>query len=85
MIESVAEGIDIQVEKVFSELKSKSVDLRSEPVQKRVRRLKDLDKWIKDNREEIQNAAIADLGKHRFAADISEVQIVSQEIKYFKR
>ena len=82
MIDSVAEGIDLQVENTFKKLKAKSVQLRTEPVRNRVRRLKDLEKWIVENREDIQDAAVADLGKHRYAADISEVQIVAQEIKY---
>ncbi len=76
---------ELSVGDAFERLKRKSVQLKTEPIAVRRKRLKKLLKWVMSNRERIKNAVFQDLHKPHTEADISEVYPVAGEIRHALR
>ncbi|HEX5170346.1 MAG TPA: aldehyde dehydrogenase family protein [Cyclobacteriaceae bacterium] len=69
------------IREVFSSLKAKSLELRSEEVNRRKDRLRALRRWIFQNANQLQEAAYADLAKPPIEFDAIEILYVLSEIK----
>lgn len=67
---------------IFDQQKSKSLQLRTEPISKRKARLKALKTWIIDNKDKIRKAVYADLRKPESDIDITEIYMVTTEINH---
>ncbi|MBC7456663.1 MAG: aldehyde dehydrogenase family protein [Bdellovibrionaceae bacterium] len=69
--------------KIFNALKEKALLNRSEAVSSRVERLAKLQKWIKDNESQIEDAIYQDFKKPKFETQVTEILLVQSELKYF--
>lgn len=69
------------VEAAFGRLRQKSVQLKTEPISDRKKRLARLLKWVMSNRDRIKTAVFKDFQKPPTEVDISEVYPVVGEIK----
>ena len=69
-----------QVRKIFNKQKEKSLQLRTESIKDRKRRLHKLRRWILDNKSKIREAAYQDLRKSELEADIFEIYPVTSEL-----
>ncbi|MBC7458882.1 MAG: aldehyde dehydrogenase family protein, partial [Bdellovibrionaceae bacterium] len=69
--------------KIFNALKEKALLNRSEAVSSRVERLVKLQKWIKDNESQIEDAIYQDFKKPKFETQVTEILLVQSELKYF--
>lgn len=70
-----------EISEDLKQLKASSWQLRKEGVRERKRRLRDLEKWILDNRDNIHKAVFADFRKSSNETDISEIFPVLTEIR----
>ena len=71
----------MEIREVFEKQKETSQQLRSEPIKKRIERLKAIKRWVYANREEIRDAIYKDLKKPPEEADITEIYVVIREVK----
>lgn len=69
--------------KIFSALKEKALSNRSESAASRVERLVKLQRWIKDNESQIEDALFQDFKKPKFETQVTEILLVQSELKYF--
>lgn len=69
-----------QFQPLFDQQKIKSLELRTEPIDNRRRRLKSLKYWILNNKDKIRMALHTDLRKSATDTDISEIFTVTTEI-----
>lgn len=69
------------LQQTFDRCRSSVTSLRSEKLAARKKRLRDLRRWIKDNRSRIQHAVYADLGKPAPEVDATEIFPVLSEIR----
>ncbi len=69
------------IERIFRSQKSKSIELRIEPVKARQKRLNKLNEWIFANREKIKQAVHLDFKKPLLEIDTSEIYPVVTEIR----
>ena len=72
---------ELNIDPIFQAQKSKSLQLRSEPISMRIRRLKILKKWIDNNTNHIQQAVYADFKKPAVEVDLSDIYPVLTELK----
>ena len=77
----VNSSLETVLRKAFHQQKSRIKDLRSEPIENRILRLKSLRDWIHSNRAELHLAMHADFKKHPVEVDGIEVFHVLAEIK----
>jgi aldehyde dehydrogenase (NAD+) len=77
----VASSSETALMNVFHQQKSRIKDLRSEPIQNRIQRLKSLRDWVQSNRAELHLAMHADFKKHPVEVDGIEIFHVLSEIK----
>ncbi|MEP4532424.1 MAG: aldehyde dehydrogenase family protein [Cyclobacteriaceae bacterium] len=73
------------MKKTFHRQQRKSIELRSEKISLRKKRLEVLEKWMLQNREAIKAALASDLGKSAHEADISEVFPALSEVRKARR
>ncbi|MEP0367854.1 MAG: aldehyde dehydrogenase family protein [Cyclobacteriaceae bacterium] len=73
------------MKKTFNRQQRKSIELRSEKISLRKKRLEVLEKWMLQNREAIKAALASDLGKSAHEADISEVFPALSEVRKARR
>ncbi len=76
-----SQTLETVLTKIFALQKSKSKELRIEPVHDRKLRLQKLREWIHTNRTAIQDAMYADFKKHPLETDGIEILNVLAEIK----
>ena len=69
--------------KTFNALKEKALSNRAESTSVRIERLVKLQKWIKDNETQIEDALLQDFKKPRFETQVTEILLVQSELKYF--
>lgn len=69
--------------KTFNALKEKASVQRSETVSIRLERLVKLQKWIKENESQIEEALYLDFKKPKFETQVTEILLVQSELKYF--
>ncbi|WP_456460451.1 aldehyde dehydrogenase family protein [Reichenbachiella sp.] len=69
-----------QFQSQFDKQKVRSLELRTEPIEHRRKRLKSLKTWILNNKDKIREALHADLRKSATDTDISEIFTVTTEI-----
>lgn len=69
-----------QFQPLFDKQKNKSIQLRTEPIEHRRKRLKSLKTWILNNKRKIREALYSDLRKSETDTDISEIFTVTTEI-----
>ena len=69
-----------EIRKIFESQKQKSLELRTESIKNRKRRLKKLRRWILNNKQKIRSAAHQDLRKSELEADIFEIYPVTSEL-----
>lgn len=69
--------------KIFNALKEKALLNRSESATSRVERLVKLQRWIKDNESQIEDALFQDFKKPKFETQVTEILLVQSELKYF--
>ncbi len=72
-------------ESAFAALKSRSLDLRSETLEARKKRLKTLEMWIHTNRDRIKQAVHTDYKKPLLEVDTSEIYPVLTELRHVLR
>ncbi|MEQ9438394.1 MAG: aldehyde dehydrogenase family protein [Cyclobacteriaceae bacterium] len=70
------------IPQLFEQQKLRSLALRDEPVERRVKKLKRLKKWIKRHRSAIQDAIYQDFRKPTYETDGSEILFILQEINH---
>lgn len=68
------------IQSSFEAHKNKSLELRHEPIQNRIARLKALRSWILNNKDRIRKALYQDLKKPETDTDISEIFTVTSEL-----
>ncbi|MEO9475456.1 MAG: aldehyde dehydrogenase family protein [Cyclobacteriaceae bacterium] len=73
------------MKKTFNKQQRKSIELRSEKIALRKKRLNVLEKWMLQNRETIRAALKSDLGKSAHEAEISEVFPAISEVRKARR
>jgi len=71
----------MDINQVFEKQGVRSVELRTEPIKARIRRLKDLRNWIMTNRVRIQAAVYKDLRKPPEEVDLYETWIALGEVR----
>ncbi len=74
-------SLELTLEKIFSFLRQALPNLRTEPVSKRIERLKRLRDWIHANRSSLHKAMYDDFQKHPTEVDGTELFHVLSEIK----
>lgn len=67
---------------VFQSLKARSLQLRSEPVRARAKRLTQLADWLEKNQKSLEEAVYKDLGKPAMEVTTSEIFPVLTEISH---
>ncbi len=75
-------GAQVGFAAAFGELKARSQKLRSEPLGERVKRLKKLEKWVRDHTLDIEKAVFLDLGKPAMEVGTSEIFPTLAEIQH---
>ncbi len=71
----------MNINDVFEKQGSKCLELRTEPIKARVKRLKSLRSWILANRIRIQQAVYKDLHKAAEETDLNEIYVALGEVK----
>lgn len=69
--------------KIFNALKEKALAQRAESTSARIERLVKLQRWIKDNESQIEDAIYQDFKKPKFETQVTEILLVQSELKYF--
>lgn len=85
MTEKTAQMADVDIALAFEKQKKRSLELRKEPWQKRLRKLKELKKFILKNQNRITAALHSDLRKPHLEGMISEVYPVVSSIRHTVR
>ncbi|EKB50757.1 aldehyde dehydrogenase family protein [Cecembia lonarensis] len=70
------------IDEVFNLQKTQSLKMRQSPAIQRIALLKKLQNWINEHQEDIRRAIFADFKKPYPEIDISEIFVVSSEIKH---
>ncbi len=82
-MEAVVQALDVtRINTILTEQKKKSIELRSEPIANRKKRLLKLYDWIFANRSKIQEAVHNDFRKPVLEVDTSEIYPVVAEIRH---
>ena len=71
----------MNISEAFNAQRRKSLELRSEKINERVKRLRAIKKWILTNRVKIQNAVRSDLNKPIEETDLTEIYIALADVK----
>ncbi|MCP4460764.1 MAG: aldehyde dehydrogenase family protein [Cytophagales bacterium] len=71
----------MNINEVFEKQGAKSLELRTDPIKARIRRLKDLRDWILANRTRIQEAVYKDLRKPQEEVDLCETWVTLGEVR----
>jgi aldehyde dehydrogenase (NAD+) len=79
---TVQHRVQQDIEKSFASLRESSRNLRKEPIEIRIGRLKKLKEWIHKNRSAIHEAVYADFKKPPVEVDGTEIFHVLNEIKF---
>lgn len=72
--------MDNQYWEIFQQQRDRSLELRSEPISERKKRLKAFRSWILTNKDRIRQAVFEDLQKSETDTDIAEIYTVTSEL-----